>query len=322
MLIILGENGMEESVLKRVLVTYGLAFTLVGAATLMAVSVITSANQPLSTADAGDSGMVMLASADLGDTSTTPENDPLEKVIELPVADGETITVGITRSYLSGNFDSVPEAAPLTSPGEVSIPSDELTTTALSISNISKTLDEQAEAERVRLEEETKQKELERQKAEEEAQRNKEREEANARVSQLEVPDGFLLGIAEPDTSYTGKSVSVTGDERLILEKLVMGEAGNQGFNGAALVAQCIRDAMVYDGYSSISEVRSALGYTGKLQWEPNQNVIDAVAYIFDQGQSAVQHRILYFYSSNGGWHETQHFIVELGAHRFFDRWW
>ena len=131
----------------------------------------------------------------------------------------------------------------------------------------------------------------------------------------------FLLDIEQTDPEYKGKQLDVTGEDRELLERLVHGESGNQGFTGAALVAQAIRDAMVYDGYDSVHEVRSALGYAGRVDLEPNQDVKDAVAYVFDEGNSAVQHRILYFYSSNGGWHETQNFIVEYKAHRFFDRW-
>lgn len=130
-----------------------------------------------------------------------------------------------------------------------------------------------------------------------------------------------LFGIGNPDSSYKSVSVRVTGKDRDVLERLVMGEAGNQGFEGAALVAQCIRDAMVYDGYGSVEEVRKTLKYSGSLEYEPSQDVLDAVEYIFDQGNCAVEHRILYFYSANGGWHETQNFIIQYKAHRFFDRW-
>lgn len=147
-------------------------------------------------------------------------------------------------------------------------------------------------------------------------------ERERLRIGEAQIAQGYLVATDKPDPGYTGVGVIVQGQDRDTLERLVMGEAGNQGFAGAALVAQCIRDAIVFDGYKSVEEVRQSLGYSGRLVWEPNQNVKDAVAYIFDQGQSAVQHRILYFYSSNGGWHETQNFIVQVGAHRFFDRWW
>lgn len=130
----------------------------------------------------------------------------------------------------------------------------------------------------------------------------------------------FLLSTDNVDPSYTGQVVNVTGSSRDTLERLVMGEAGNQGFEGAALVAQAIRDTMVLEGYS-VEQVRKKYKYSGSLEFKPNQDVLDAVSYIFDQGGSAVQHRVLFFYSRNGGWHETQNFVIQYKQHRFFDRW-
>lgn len=144
---------------------------------------------------------------------------------------------------------------------------------------------------------------------------------SRAKVGTVVESTGYLVETSQTDEGYQGRVVTLSSDDRYVLEHLVMGEAGTQGFEGAALVAQCIRDAIVYDGYKSVESVRRGLGYEGKLSTEPNQDVKDAVSYIFDQGQSAVQHRILYFYSHHGGWHETQNFIVEYKAHRFFDRW-
>lgn len=151
-------------------------------------------------------------------------------------------------------------------------------------------------------------------------------EEVQPEESQIVMVDqsSALLEIAEPDESYTGAIVTLTDEDRYILERLVMGESGGEGFEGAALVAQCIRDTMVYDGIGSVEEVRNAYKYSGKLIYEPNQNVLDAVRYIFDEGGVAVKHRVQFFYAPklcNGTWHETQHFIIEHGGHKFFAKW-
>lgn len=130
-----------------------------------------------------------------------------------------------------------------------------------------------------------------------------------------------LLDIANPDTDYCGKSVSLTADDRDLLERLVMGEAGDQGFEGAALVAQCIRDTMVYKGISTVAEVRKIYKYSGSIKRKPNQDVLDAVAYIFDEGGYAVRHEVYYFYAPSlckGKWHETQTFVIEYKDGRFF----
>lgn len=130
-----------------------------------------------------------------------------------------------------------------------------------------------------------------------------------------------LIAIEEPDESYTGTIVSLTEEDRYILEHLVMGEAGGEGMEGAALVAQAIRDTMVYKGFSSVEDIRKALKYSGSLNKEPNQDTLDAVHYIFDEGGCAVKHTVFYFYapkSVGSCWHETQHFVVQHKGHRFF----
>ena len=133
-----------------------------------------------------------------------------------------------------------------------------------------------------------------------------------------------LLKIDNPQEEYSGSIVSLSTDDRYILEHLVMGEAGNQGYEGAALVAQCIRDTMVYDGISSVEQVRTQYKYSGSLNIEPNQDVLNAVKFIFDDGGIAVKHRVQYFYAPricSGDWHETQDFVIEHGGHKFFAKW-
>lgn len=129
----------------------------------------------------------------------------------------------------------------------------------------------------------------------------------------------YLIGISNPDFSYSPKPVSLSSYDRAKLERLVMGEAGSMGYNGCALVAQCIRDAMNRSGTTSIDSIIAEYRYYAPTNKEPNQTVKDAVSYIFDQNGSAVQHRILCFYTGTSGWHETQNFIVGCGNVRFFD---
>ena len=129
----------------------------------------------------------------------------------------------------------------------------------------------------------------------------------------------YLIGISNPDYNYSPSPVSLSSYDRAKLERLVMGEAGSMGYNGCALVAQCIRDAMNRSNTTSIDRIISEYQYYAPTNKEPNQAVKDAVSYIFDQNGSAVQHRILCFYTGSSGWHETQNFIVGCGNVRFFD---
>lgn len=157
----------------------------------------------------------------------------------------------------------------------------------------------------------------------EEADRKKAERAASKKATFESVDQSdVLLEIDCPDENYTGVKVTLDAEDRDLLERLVMGEAGAEGYEGAALVAQAIRDTMVYKGFDTVAEVRKALKYSGSIKKEPNQNVLDAVSYIFDDGGCAVKHRVYYFYAykwSKSKWHETQNFIIQYGGHRFFD---
>lgn len=133
-----------------------------------------------------------------------------------------------------------------------------------------------------------------------------------------------LVKIENPDPNYKGQVVRLSDSDRDLLERLVMGEAGGEGYEGAALVAQTLRDHMVYHGYTSVETLRKELKYSGSIKKQPNEDVKKAVAFIFDEGGIAAQHKLYYFYApkySKGSWHNTQQFILEYGGHRFFCKW-
>lgn len=124
------------------------------------------------------------------------------------------------------------------------------------------------------------------------------------------------------DESYEGSAISLDSENRRKLERLVQGEAGNQGFIGAALVAQTIHDTMILENDYDVMSIKKGHKYSGSLDNAPNQDVLDAVSFIFDEGGMAVQHRLIYFYAPKcvtSSFHEKQLFIVEYRGHRFFD---
>ncbi|HBE14964.1 MAG TPA: hypothetical protein DCY72_01775 [Ruminococcaceae bacterium] len=132
----------------------------------------------------------------------------------------------------------------------------------------------------------------------------------------------YLLDIANPDPSYVGYSVSLNDEDRDMAERILMGEAGGEGYIGMALVAQCIRDTYVNGSYSSIAQLLKVNGYYGSTSITPSQTAKDVVNYIFDQGGSAVQHNIRIFYATNmcsSSWHEAQDFVVQYNYVRFFN---
>ncbi|NLA95805.1 MAG: hypothetical protein GX838_03060 [Clostridiaceae bacterium] len=132
------------------------------------------------------------------------------------------------------------------------------------------------------------------------------------------VSNQFLIQIDDPDPNYHGRPLQVS--DRQALEGLVMGEWGND-YLGAVLVAQCIRDSMIRSGTNSAAVIKRQYGYTAPIKRNVSNTVKQAVAFVFDEGGSGVQHPIFYFYASNltrGKWHETQKFVVQRKAVRFF----
>lgn len=133
---------------------------------------------------------------------------------------------------------------------------------------------------------------------------------------------GYLMSIDDPDPNYVGYSISLTDYDRDLCERMVMGEAGSTGFTGMALVAQCIRDTYIAGGYTNIADVLDENGYYGSMDITPSATCKEVVSYIFDQGGSAVQHRIRVFYASNycsSAWHESQDYVCSYGYVRYFD---
>lgn len=149
------------------------------------------------------------------------------------------------------------------------------------------------------------------------------RPSAPAKITNVDQSEA-LLHTDSPDENYRGAIVELSPADRDLLERLVMGEAGGQGFEGAALVAQTIRDNIVYRGFKTVAEIRTSCKYTGSISRTPNEDVKRACAYVFDQGGVVVKHKIFYFYAfkyTTSKWHETQKFIVQHGGHRFFSTW-
>lgn len=112
---------------------------------------------------------------------------------------------------------------------------------------------------------------------------------------------------------------SLTPEERDLTERVVMAEAGGECFEGQMAVAQCILNACEKTG-GQPSEVVLAYQYA-KPAKVATQSVKDAVAAVFDAGDTVTTEPILFFYAPRrtvSKWHESQRFVIEIGGHRFF----
>ena len=132
------------------------------------------------------------------------------------------------------------------------------------------------------------------------------------------------------DKNYQGTIYKLTDKERAYIEKIVMGEFGTS-YSGSVCIAQCIRDALVYGECDDPMDLRKSsayggMGYVG-YQENVNQDVKNAVSFVFDYGGSAVQHRMYvmctdeYYYNYPGNWHSTQNFVFQYQNVLFFDYW-
>ena len=122
-----------------------------------------------------------------------------------------------------------------------------------------------------------------------------------------------------PPTTTVGTYIPLTDAERDVVERVVMAEAGGESFEGQMLVAQCILNAAEKRGVDP-SEAVVLYSYT-KSRPDPTQRVKDAVAAVFDRGETVVDEPILYFYNPalvTSDFHESQIFVIEEGGHRFF----
>lgn len=129
--------------------------------------------------------------------------------------------------------------------------------------------------------------------------------------------------VAEPTTvlqSTASVRHPLTGDERDTVERVVMAEAGTEPYVGKMAVAQCILNACEQEGKSP-DEIAELYGYTDSRP-EPSAEVKKAVAAVFDNGETATDAEILYFYAPalcKSSWHESQAYVCTIGGHRFFE---
>ena len=155
---------------------------------------------------------------------------------------------------------------------------------------------------------------------------------SSGRSGDVIIPDSQLT---EVDNSYNGKTYreiagrDLNSEERYQIEKIVHGEEGMYE-EGCYLIAQCIRDAIVYNHAEimklHLSASQGGMGYEGYYTTEePGDWAKEAVRYVFDDGGVVARHRLMFMYDVSGGfysdWHETQHFILQYKTTRFFDMW-
>lgn len=141
--------------------------------------------------------------------------------------------------------------------------------------------------------------------------------------------DKPATGYASYDALQAARAEEAAASMDLIM-RLVVAEAGNQGYDGMRAVAQVIYDRRynsAYDFGETFEEIIYADGqfcapYAGDIEpWMPT--VAEACEAVFYDGEYVFNEPVHYFYredmisQSNSNWFETKKFVGVLGAHTF-----
>lgn len=136
-------------------------------------------------------------------------------------------------------------------------------------------------------------------------------------------------GYASYDALQLARAEEAAASMDLIM-RLVVAEAGNQGYDGMRAVAQVIYDRRynsTYDFGETFEEIIYADGqfctpYAGDIEpWMPT--VAEACEAVFYDGAYVFNEPVHYFYrddmisQSSRNWFETKKFVGVLGAHTF-----
>ena len=139
-------------------------------------------------------------------------------------------------------------------------------------------------------------------------------------VVQYDPPPEPMPEVDVSELETTATRYALTDAERDIVERVVMAEAGGEGFDGQRLVAQCILNTAEAMDMRPDEVVLAPNQYASPAA-EASQEVKDAVSAVFDDGDMVTDEPIRWFYAPRyvySAWHESKEFVLEHGGHRFF----
>lgn len=115
----------------------------------------------------------------------------------------------------------------------------------------------------------------------------------------------------------------LTDEERSIVERVVMTEAGDQSLLGQMAVAQCILNTAEATGQRPDAVVTAPKQYARPADADKvSADVKYSVSLVFDKGDFVTEEPIRFFYApkySSGSWHESAlEYVDTFDDHRFF----
>lgn len=148
-------------------------------------------------------------------------------------------------------------------------------------------------------------------------------EPVEARVVQYDPPPEPMPEVDVSEMETTATRYALTDAERDIVERVVMAEAGGEGYDGQRLVAQCILNTAEAMDLRPDAVVTAPNQYASPAN-EASQEVKEAVSAVFDDGDMVTDEPIRWFYNDKlvySEWHEGKRFVMYFGNHKFFAEW-
>lgn len=139
-------------------------------------------------------------------------------------------------------------------------------------------------------------------------------------VVQYDPPPEPMPEVDVSELETTATRYALTDAERDIVERVVMAEAGGEGYDGQRLVAQCILNTAEAMDMRPNEVVTAPNQYAAPAE-HASEMVMDAVSAVFDDGDMVTDEPIRWFYAPKyvySAWHESKEFVLEHRAHRFF----
>ena len=123
-----------------------------------------------------------------------------------------------------------------------------------------------------------------------------------------------------PPQKHRDSGYKLTDDERIMIERIVMCEAGGEGERGQMMVAQCILEGMLRYHYTIDEYI---INYKVELTGYSNvtDEVRNSVSRVFDNGERVIEEKADLWYNpaiTPSQWHEEQQYVITIGSHRFF----
>lgn len=149
---------------------------------------------------------------------------------------------------------------------------------------------------------------------------------ATAQETSAPAEDTYVVGAVYQETytvpaqAHRDSGKTLTDEERIAIERIVMCEAGGEGEKGQMMVAQCILDGMLRYDFTMEEYIKCY-----KVMSTSYSNVTDevrnSVSRVFDNGERVIEEKADLWYNpaiTPSEWHEEQQYVTTIGSHRFF----